>query len=350
MRLWSCATAHAANPTPRRRQSNSMMAWKPRARTAGRRCASICCAFNSLLSPFLGAGFYYKTFMWPPAFWERVYEPLIRRAAGLGRAAGCSRSRPLRAGQHLLRRAGHRRRSERACGGACSGTIGRAGHPLRGGFRARRPAACRAARDRRHARPPVGVTRRRRAEGAARSAADAAHDRVRRLRRRHLWCGRTRLRSPAGPAAASAAAAPLADRRTARRARGRRTRTRHRVRRQRPAGHHAGVGDAQLRQPLRGRTRPAGRDLHQQRRRLAHRKRSRGGRDRGRGGDRQPAADAGARQRRDQRRPHHPRRRKSSRPAAARRCARLRCAPRPERRPSRSMPSASPADGTRTCI
>ncbi|HZF75080.1 MAG TPA: glycine cleavage T C-terminal barrel domain-containing protein, partial [Acetobacteraceae bacterium] len=32
------------------------------------------------------AGFYYKTFMWPAAFWEKVYEPLIRRAAGLGRA------------------------------------------------------------------------------------------------------------------------------------------------------------------------------------------------------------------------------------------------------------------------
>ena len=42
---------------------------------------------NSLLSPFLPAGFYYKTFMWPSAFWERVYEPIIRRAAGLGRAA-----------------------------------------------------------------------------------------------------------------------------------------------------------------------------------------------------------------------------------------------------------------------
>ena len=28
-------------------------------------------------------GFYYKTFMWPASFWERVYEPLIRRAAGL---------------------------------------------------------------------------------------------------------------------------------------------------------------------------------------------------------------------------------------------------------------------------
>ena len=42
---------------------------------------------NSLLSPLLGAGFYYKTFMWPSTFWENVYEPLIRRSAGLGRAA-----------------------------------------------------------------------------------------------------------------------------------------------------------------------------------------------------------------------------------------------------------------------
>ncbi|PTX56699.1 sarcosine oxidase subunit alpha [Litoreibacter ponti] len=40
---------------------------------------------NDLLSPFLSAGFYYKTFMWPKPFWEKVYEPIIRRAAGLGR-------------------------------------------------------------------------------------------------------------------------------------------------------------------------------------------------------------------------------------------------------------------------
>ena len=39
---------------------------------------------NDLAAPFLGAGFYYKTFMWPPKFWEKVYEPVIRRAAGLG--------------------------------------------------------------------------------------------------------------------------------------------------------------------------------------------------------------------------------------------------------------------------
>jgi len=44
-------------------------------------------AINSLLGPALSAGFYYKTFMWPASFWEKVYEPLIRRAAGLGRAA-----------------------------------------------------------------------------------------------------------------------------------------------------------------------------------------------------------------------------------------------------------------------
>jgi heterotetrameric sarcosine oxidase alpha subunit len=42
-------------------------------------------AVNDLASPFLGAGFYYKTFMWPRAFWESLYEPLIRRAAGLGK-------------------------------------------------------------------------------------------------------------------------------------------------------------------------------------------------------------------------------------------------------------------------
>ncbi|MBR2575071.1 MAG: sarcosine oxidase subunit alpha family protein [Loktanella sp.] len=45
-------------------------------------------AVNDLLPPFLGAGFYYKTFMWPASFWERLYEPVIRRAAGLGRLSG----------------------------------------------------------------------------------------------------------------------------------------------------------------------------------------------------------------------------------------------------------------------
>ena len=42
-------------------------------------------AVTDLMSPFLSAGFYYKTFMWPKAFWEKLYEPAIRNSAGLGR-------------------------------------------------------------------------------------------------------------------------------------------------------------------------------------------------------------------------------------------------------------------------
>ena len=42
-------------------------------------------AINDLFKNFIGAGFYYKTFMWPQKFWEKLYEPVIRRAAGLGK-------------------------------------------------------------------------------------------------------------------------------------------------------------------------------------------------------------------------------------------------------------------------
>ncbi len=45
-------------------------------------------AVNNLVSPLIPAGFYYKTFMWPAAWWEKFYEPAIRRAAGMGRASG----------------------------------------------------------------------------------------------------------------------------------------------------------------------------------------------------------------------------------------------------------------------
>jgi sarcosine oxidase subunit alpha len=43
-------------------------------------------ATADFLSSLLSAGFYYKTFMWPAAFWQRLYEPAIRAAAGHGRA------------------------------------------------------------------------------------------------------------------------------------------------------------------------------------------------------------------------------------------------------------------------
>jgi sarcosine oxidase subunit alpha len=43
-------------------------------------------SINDVASPLFSAGFYYKTFMWPPSWWKRVYEGAIRRSAGLGRA------------------------------------------------------------------------------------------------------------------------------------------------------------------------------------------------------------------------------------------------------------------------
>jgi sarcosine oxidase subunit alpha len=43
-------------------------------------------AIAGLAAPLLPAGFPYKTFMGPAGFWKRLYEPAIRRAAGLGRA------------------------------------------------------------------------------------------------------------------------------------------------------------------------------------------------------------------------------------------------------------------------
>ena len=43
-------------------------------------------SINSLFSPLFSAGFYYKTFMGPhKSFWKKIYEPIIRRAAGLGK-------------------------------------------------------------------------------------------------------------------------------------------------------------------------------------------------------------------------------------------------------------------------
>ncbi len=41
-------------------------------------------AVNDRAYMLFSAGFYYKTFMWPKSFWDKVYEPFIRAAAGLG--------------------------------------------------------------------------------------------------------------------------------------------------------------------------------------------------------------------------------------------------------------------------
>ncbi len=43
-------------------------------------------AINDIFSMMFPAGFYNKTFMWPKSFWDKVYEPVIRKLAGLGPA------------------------------------------------------------------------------------------------------------------------------------------------------------------------------------------------------------------------------------------------------------------------
>ncbi len=83
----------ASSPTPARRcwrsptgsKTISQNHWPSLERDIG--------AINDALYMLFSAGFYYKTFMWPKCFWNKVYEPFIRSAAGLGIVADRSRSR-----------------------------------------------------------------------------------------------------------------------------------------------------------------------------------------------------------------------------------------------------------------
>ncbi len=52
-------------------------------------------SINNFLSPIFSAGFYYKTFMGPKGFWKKIYEPLIRRTAGLGKPPKNFRSKSI---------------------------------------------------------------------------------------------------------------------------------------------------------------------------------------------------------------------------------------------------------------
>ncbi len=97
-----------------------------------------------LVSPALAAGFYYKTFMWPPSWWEKVYEPLIRRAAGLGRASGVADPDHYETAHAHCDVAVVGSGRGRPVGRAGGRRGGRAGHPVRAGFCARRLAAVRA--------------------------------------------------------------------------------------------------------------------------------------------------------------------------------------------------------------
>ena len=199
----SCAAARGASPTRARPPSSSTTGSSPRARTAGRRCASTCSRVNQLVSRrSLGAGFYYKTFMWPASFWEKVYEPLIRRAAGLGRAAGAPDP-------------DHYEKAHAFCdvlviGGGPAGLAA----ALAAGRAGARVILCeedfrlggRLLAERREidGRPRARLGRRRPRPSSPRCPTCRilrADHRLRRLRRRHLRRARARQRPPAGPPA-----------------------------------------------------------------------------------------------------------------------------------------------------
>ena len=58
-------------------------------------------SINNLLSPIFSAGFYYKTFMGPKGFWKNIYEPLIRKTAGLGKPPREFRSKSIHVHQNI---------------------------------------------------------------------------------------------------------------------------------------------------------------------------------------------------------------------------------------------------------
>jgi len=86
MRWLSCAAAPTRGQHSR--DGDGALRWTRCAQPESLALARARCGSRQLaLSPIFVAGFYYKTFMWPAALWEKLYEPAIRRAAGLGRAS-----------------------------------------------------------------------------------------------------------------------------------------------------------------------------------------------------------------------------------------------------------------------
>ena len=278
-------------------------------------------AVNDLAAPLLAAGFYYKTFMWPKAFWEKVYEPAIRASAGLGRlsgqpdpdayghgflfadvlvigagpaglaaalAAGRAGARTILCDEDFL--PGGRLNAETH---AVDGTVGHAW-----AAETRSPSVARAGQRARH----------------------DPHERVRRLRPRHLRGAGARDRPPAARSLGRRRqAGPVARARDAHGARRRRHRAPRRVPGQRPARDHARGRRARLPQPLRRRAGPSRVGVHDGRRRLAHRDRPRRGRRRGRRRRRRARRAAPRRRGRAARRAARARRRRRrhARPARA---------------------------------
>ncbi len=231
----------------------------------------------------IGNGFYYKTFMGPRKGSWMLYEPFIRKAAGLGQAStepDRSRYETRRAFTEVLVVGGGPAGLAAALAAArCRG----AGDPGRAGQRTRRQPAERSGRHRR-SRPGARLS------VIASSGAAVRVTLMTRTTAQGLYDGNTvgpagAARPPGARPGEGRGAANLhhADR-PAHRLRQRRARATAGLRRQRPAGRDAGRRGAGLSPALRrgaGRPGPGG---HQQRQRLSHGPRAQGRRHRRHGG------------------------------------------------------------------
>ena len=226
-------------------------------------------AINDVASRLIPAGFYYKTFMWPPTpkWWLR-YEHLIRHAAGMGRAASSPDPDTYEhqyahcdvlvigagpAGLAAARSAAHAGARVLVCdenpvlGGSL---LGARGDDRWNGWRR------------------MGDGRRRGSRVPRRRNASAADDGIRLLRRHSGRSGRACRGSSSGDPRVDATPASVESARPRGGARLRRARARHRLREQRPAGNDARGRSAHLRRALRGPARVARRRLHEQRQRV----------------------------------------------------------------------------------
>ena len=238
--------------------------------------------------------------MWPPTpNGGCATSTLIRRAAGMGRAASEPGSRSLRAPVRALRRARDRRRPRRPRRGARRGARRRA----RASLCDENPcwAAASSARARRStAWPPTRGSTRRRASSRAHAGRHAAvaHDGLRLLRRQSGRRCRARRRSSAGAAAATTPRQRLWKVRAqgggARDRRASSARIAY-ANNDLPGTMLAGAARTYV-EALRGAARDARRGVHQQRQRLRDGARAAARRRRGRG-DRRCARERGARRR-----------------------------------------------------
>ena len=179
---WSnCATGAGASPIRGPRRRSSTTGSSPSARTAGLRSASTMARHQFagraglrsrlLLQDLHVAGGLLGTGL-------RAADPPRRGPRPRRRDA---RSRPLRQGVGLLRRAGDRRRPRRPDGGADGRALRRPRHPGAGGLRPRRPPAGRGAQRRRPVGPRLRGGRNGRTRRHARGPHPYAHHAVRGL-------------------------------------------------------------------------------------------------------------------------------------------------------------------------